>query len=148
MKLEVNQIGLTGEDGLVRDRVQYFSVGTGQHCGLLGNSSSLLSNKGINPCRIVGANLGLNFIHGDLRNQPPEPQQAEFQFMPTPGIISQHISGPHAALPWNHLQPNLSLDSMVDDLQLMENEEQARMKIKRSKNRIRSFQAPRKLKPN
>ncbi|KAL2521774.1 hypothetical protein Fot_25697 [Forsythia ovata] len=80
-------------------------------------------------------------------SQPPDPQQAEFQFMPTPGIISQHISGPHAALPQNHLQANLSLGSMVDDLQLMENEEQAMMKTKRSKNRIRSFQALRKMKP-
>ncbi|KAL2500994.1 Uncharacterized protein Fot_34842 [Forsythia ovata] len=78
-------------------------------------------------------------------SQLPEPQ---FEFMPTPGIISQDISGPQTALPRNHLQPNLSLDSMVDDLQLMENEEQARMKTNRSKNRFRSFQAPQNMMPN
>ncbi|KAL2521224.1 Uncharacterized protein Fot_25147 [Forsythia ovata] len=49
-------------------------------------------------------------------SQSHEPQQAEFQFMLTPGIIPQHISGPDAALPRSDLLPNISFDKMVEDL--------------------------------
>ncbi|KAL2520793.1 hypothetical protein Fot_24716 [Forsythia ovata] len=87
-------------------------------------------------------------------SQSHEPQQTEFEFMPTDlGIIPQHISGPDAALTGNDLQPHFSFENMVDDLHLMENEEQSRMKAHRAKNRsiVRDsvrFHAPRKMKPN
>ncbi|KAL2552022.1 molybdate transporter 1-like [Forsythia ovata] len=86
-------------------------------------------------------------------SQSHVPQQTEFEFMPTPGIIPQQLSGPDAALTGNDLQPHFSFQNMVDDLQLMENEEQSRMKAHRAKNRsiVRDsvrFHAPRKMKPN
>ncbi|KAL2488653.1 Uncharacterized protein Fot_41945 [Forsythia ovata] len=68
-------------------------------------------------------------------SQSHVPQQTEFEFMPTPGIIPQQLSGPDAALTGNDLQPHFSFQNMVDDLQLMENEEQSRMKANRAKNR-------------
>ncbi|KAL2500484.1 Histone H4 [Forsythia ovata] len=68
-------------------------------------------------------------------HEPISGPAAEFQFMPTPGIIPQHTSGPAAAFPGNDMQPNFSFENMVDDLQFMENEEQARMKAQRAKNR-------------
>ncbi|KAL2463862.1 Serine/threonine-protein kinase PBS1 [Forsythia ovata] len=86
-------------------------------------------------------------------HEPLSGPAAEFQFMPTPGIIPQHTSGPATAFPGNDIQPNFSFENMVDDLQLMENEEQARMKAQRAKNRsiLRDsvhFHAPRKTKPD
>ncbi|KAL2522709.1 CASP-like protein, partial [Forsythia ovata] len=93
-------------------------------------------------------NLALSQSH-----EPLSGPAAEFQFMPTPGIIPQHTSGPAAAFSTNDMQPNFSFENMVDDLQLMENEEQARMKAQRAKNRsiLRDsvhFHAPRKTKPD
>ncbi|KAL2550175.1 hypothetical protein Fot_11705 [Forsythia ovata] len=63
-----------------------------------------------------------------------EPPQSEFQFMPTPYIIHQSNSGSASDVPGNDLQTkSLSFDNMVDDLQLMEQEEQSRMKAQRDK---------------
>ncbi|KAL2456663.1 hypothetical protein Fot_39605 [Forsythia ovata] len=86
-------------------------------------------------------------------SQSHELQQAELYFIPTPGIIPQHISRLDAALPRNDLQLNFSFYNMVDDLQLMKSEEQSRMKAQRAKNRsiVRDsvrFHAPQKMKPN
>ncbi|KAL2487816.1 Uncharacterized protein Fot_41108 [Forsythia ovata] len=80
-------------------------------------------------------------------------EQAEFQFMPTPCIVPQHNIGPDAALTGNDLQTTLSFDNIVEDLQLIENEEQSRMKTQRAKNRsvLRDsvrFHAPQKRKPD
>ncbi|KAL2533455.1 Uncharacterized protein Adt_06806 [Abeliophyllum distichum] len=68
-------------------------------------------------------------------HEPLSGPAAEFQFMPTPSVIPQHMSGPAADIPGNDLQQNLSFENMVDDLQLMQNEEQARMKAQRAKNK-------------
>ncbi|KAL2539119.1 Uncharacterized protein Adt_00097 [Abeliophyllum distichum] len=70
-------------------------------------------------------------------SQPNEPQVSDMRFMPTPGIIGPAgaVHGPDVAVHGPDLQPNVSFDNMVEDLQLMEREEQSRMKAQRAKNK-------------
>ncbi|KAL2551797.1 hypothetical protein Fot_05428 [Forsythia ovata] len=64
-----------------------------------------------------------------------EPPQYEFQFMHTLGIIHQNNIEPALDVPTNDLQmKSFYFDNMVDDLQLMGQEEQSRMKAQRAKN--------------
>ncbi|KAL2548176.1 hypothetical protein Fot_09724 [Forsythia ovata] len=88
-------------------------------------------------------------------SKPNDPQFSEMRFMPTSSIIGPDVAahGPDVAVHGPDLQPNVSFDNMVDDLQLMEHEEQSRMKAQRAKN-IRNlrdsarFHAQRNRKPD
>ncbi|KAL2556744.1 Uncharacterized protein Fot_01483 [Forsythia ovata] len=70
-----------------------------------------------------------------------EPSSSEFHFIPTPGIVPRNdnlcnaVRPPAVAVCSEILSQSFSVDSMVDDLQQMEENEQAMMKSKRAKNR-------------
>ncbi|KAL2530838.1 Uncharacterized protein Fot_23439 [Forsythia ovata] len=102
-----------------------------------------------NRCQVMNfAKLQPRRCQKSASSQPNEPQLSEMRFMPTPGIIGLDVAvhGPD-------LQPNVSFDNMVDDLQLMEHKEQSMMKVQRAKN-IRNlrdsvrFHAQRNMKPD
>ncbi|KAL2533189.1 Uncharacterized protein Adt_06540 [Abeliophyllum distichum] len=74
-------------------------------------------------------------------NVTSEPSPSEFHFMPTPRIVSRNhnmcnaVGPPLVAVGSEILSQGFSVDNMVDDLQQMEKNEQARMKSKRAKNK-------------